>query len=194
MWSSNKAFKDFKIFWTVHSGTKVRIWICSEYYAVFNFSCIASCNLAKSFTLFFISSLSWESDSESFKQSGCTLYASEILLFKVFINSCQLTGEMPIDWSYFLCAWHSVNPLSVSVTDSNLSWSYSESVANKNLALYWQQNSCPGTTLIFFGFSSLNHLDSDHLFTFNFATMFHQYCTAFTFPPLKNIPKHLFIM
>ena len=27
------------------SGTKVRIWICSEYDAVFNFSCIASFNL-----------------------------------------------------------------------------------------------------------------------------------------------------
>ena len=31
------------------SGTKVRIWIYSEYDAVFNFSCIASCNLTKSF-------------------------------------------------------------------------------------------------------------------------------------------------
>ena len=30
---------------------------------------------------------------------------------------------------------------------------YSESVSNKNLALYWRQNSCPGTTLIFFVFS-----------------------------------------
>ena len=40
------------------SGTKVRIWIGSEYDAVFNFSCIASCNLTKSFTFSFISFLS----------------------------------------------------------------------------------------------------------------------------------------
>ena len=39
------------------SGTKVRIWICSEYDAVFNFSCIALCNLTKSFTLSSISFL-----------------------------------------------------------------------------------------------------------------------------------------
>ena len=37
-------------------------------------------------------------------------------------------------------------------------------------------------------------MESDHLFTFNFVTMFHQHCTTFTFPPLKNITKHLFIM
>ena len=67
------------------SDTKVRIWIRSEYDAVFNFSCIASCNLTKSFTFSFISFVSWESDSESFRQSTCTLYASEILLVKVFI-------------------------------------------------------------------------------------------------------------
>ena len=73
------------------SGTKVRIWIGSEYDAVFHFSCIASCNLTKTFT-----------DSELFKQSTCTFYASEILLFKVFINACKLTGEIPIDWSFFL--------------------------------------------------------------------------------------------
>ena len=73
------------------SGTKVRIWIGSEYDAVFHFSCIASCNLTKTFT-----------DSELFKQSTCTFYASEILLFKVSINACKVTGEMPIDWSFFL--------------------------------------------------------------------------------------------
>ena len=32
------------------SGIKVRIWICSEYDVVFNFSCISLCNLTKSFT------------------------------------------------------------------------------------------------------------------------------------------------
>ena len=105
------------------SCTKVRIWICCEYDAVFNFSCIVSCNLSKSFTFSYISFLSWESDSESFKQSACTLYASEILLFKVFINACKPTGEIPIDWSFFLCVWHSVNLLSVSVTHWYLSWS-----------------------------------------------------------------------
>ena len=30
------------------SGTKVKIWICSEYDVIFNFSCIALCNLTKS--------------------------------------------------------------------------------------------------------------------------------------------------
>ena len=39
------------------SGTKVRIWICSEYDAVFNFFCILSCNLTKLFSLFYIISL-----------------------------------------------------------------------------------------------------------------------------------------
>ena len=38
------------------------------------------------------------------------------------------------------------------------------------------------------------HLESDHLFTFKFATMFHRYSTTFTFPPLKDITKHLFTM
>ena len=41
--------------WHHLSGTKVRIWICSGYEAAFNFSCIASCNLPKSFTFSFIS-------------------------------------------------------------------------------------------------------------------------------------------
>ena len=30
------------------SGTKVKIWICSEYDVIFNFSCSALCNLTKS--------------------------------------------------------------------------------------------------------------------------------------------------
>ena len=37
------------------SGTKIRIWVCPEYDAVFNFSCIALCNLTKSFTFSSIS-------------------------------------------------------------------------------------------------------------------------------------------
>ena len=74
------------------SGTKVRIRTCSEYDAVFIYSCIALPNVTKSFTFSFISFLSEQSKSELFKQSTCTFYASEILL----------TGEMPIDWSFFL--------------------------------------------------------------------------------------------
>ena len=75
-----------------------------------------------------------------------------------------------------------------------LDYQYSESVSNKNLALHWRQNSCPGTTLIFFGFQLLSHFESDHLFTFNFPTMYRQYCTTLTFSPLRNITKHLFLM
>ena len=44
-----------------------------------------------------------------------------------------------------------------------------------------------------FGFQLLNLLENDHLITFNFTTMCHQYCTTFTFSPLKSITKHLFI-
>ena len=40
------------------SGTKVRIWIDSEYDAVFNFSCIASSNLSKTFNFFYMTFLS----------------------------------------------------------------------------------------------------------------------------------------
>ena len=39
---------------------------------------------------------------------------------------------------------------------------YSESVSKKNLALHLRRNSCPGATLIFFGFQLLSHLESDH--------------------------------
>ena len=38
-------------------------------------------------------------------------------------------------------------------TELYLDHQYSESVSNKNLALYRRQNSCPGTTLIFLAFS-----------------------------------------
>ena len=105
------------------SGTKVRNRICSEYDAIFNFSCIALWNLSKSFSFSFISFLSWESDSESFKQLTCTLYTSEILFLEVFINPFKLAGEMAIDWSFFLGVWDSMNSLAVSVIDWNLSWS-----------------------------------------------------------------------
>ena len=82
------------------SGTKLIIRIGSEYDAVFHFSCIALCNLNKTFTFFCMSFLSQESDSDLFKQATCTFYACEILLFKVFINARKLTGEMPIDWIF----------------------------------------------------------------------------------------------
>ena len=65
------------------SGTRVRTWIRSEYDAVLNFYGIALCNLTKSFSFSFISFLSQESDSESFKQSNRSFHASEISLFKV---------------------------------------------------------------------------------------------------------------
>ena len=127
MWSLNKVFKDCKIFWTVHSRAFSRyqgknvdwfwIWSCFNFF----FFCIVSCNLTKTFTFFCMSFLSWESDSELFKHSTCTFYASEILLFKFSISTCKVTGEMTMDWSFFLGVWHSVNSLSVSLTDWNLS-------------------------------------------------------------------------
>ena len=66
----------------------------------------------------------------------------------------KLTGEMEINWSFFLGAWHSVNLLPASVTYWTLSSSSIQwvSVSNKNLALHWQRNSYPGITLVFFIF------------------------------------------
>ena len=84
------------------SSTKVRIWIASEYDAAFSFSCTALCNLTKTFSFSCMSFLSYESDPELFKESTSTFYASEILFSKVFVNACKLTGEMTIDWSFFL--------------------------------------------------------------------------------------------
>ena len=37
------------------------------------------------------------------------------------------------------------------------------------------------------GFQLLSHLESDHLFTFNFATKFHQYFTTLTSYPLQKL-------
>ena len=84
------------------SGTKLGIWIASEYDAAFSFFCTALCNLTKTFSFSCMSFLSYESDPELFKESTSTFYASEILLSKVFVNACKLTGKMPIDWSFFL--------------------------------------------------------------------------------------------
>ena len=63
--------------WDHLSGTKVRIWICSEYDAVFNFSCIASCNLTKTFTF------------------SCMPFSSRIRLW--IIQTVNL---------FFLCFWN----------------------------------------------------------------------------------------
>ena len=51
----------------------------------------------------------------------------------------------------------------------------------------------PWYNINIFGFQLLSHFESDHLFTFNCATMLHQHSTTFTFPHLKN-SKHLFII
>ena len=115
------------------------IWICSEYDAVFNSSCIASCNQTKSFTFSFTSFLSQESDSESFKQSTCTFYPSEILLFKVFINACvswevkwQLIGafSLVLDIQWIRCQY-------LQQIEIYLDHQYSASVSSKKLALHW---------------------------------------------------------
>ena len=100
--SDSKTLKYFEQCIRDHlSGTMVGIWIWSEYDAVFSFSCIALCNLTKSihflFHIIFIIRIRL---CKSLKQSTFTLYASEILLIEVFILACEVTGEMPTDWSF----------------------------------------------------------------------------------------------
>ena len=132
MWSLNKVFKDIKIFWTVHSqpfiGDQSKkldlFWIW--WYFQFFLHCLVQPNQVIQFLFHIIFIM--RTDSESFKQLTCTLYASEILLFKVFINPCKLAGEKSIDWSFFLGVWYLVNSLSLSVIDWNLSWSSIQSV------------------------------------------------------------------
>ena len=127
MWSSNKVFKDFKIFWTVHSRPFImcqgrnldwfRIWCCLNFFL----DCLVQPNQDIHFLLYviFITRIRlW-----IIQTVNLYFYSSEILLFKVFINACKVTGEMTIDWSFFLAVWHSVNSLSVSLTGWNLSWS-----------------------------------------------------------------------
>ena len=125
MWSSNKVFQDIKIFWTVHLRPFIRyqgknldlFWIWCRFY--FFLHCLVQPNQVIHFLfhiIFIIRIRLW-----IFKQSTCTLYASEISLFKVFINACKLTSEMSIEWSFFFGVWHSVNSLSVYVTDWTLS-------------------------------------------------------------------------
>ena len=127
MWSSNNVFKDIKIFWTVHSRPFIRyqgknldwfwIWCCFRFFL----HCLVQPNQDIHFLLhviFIIRIRPW-----IIQTVNLYFYASEILLLKVFINACKLTGELPIDWSFFLGVWHSVNSFSVCLTDWNLSWS-----------------------------------------------------------------------
>ena len=67
------------------------------------------------------------------------------------------------------------------------------------IQLYTDNNGCLGTAIIFFGFQQLSYLESDHLFNFNFATMFRQYYSTCTFSSQKhyqtlvhNVAYHLF--
>ena len=100
---------------------------------------------------------------------------------------CQTIGAISLVFDNQLIHCQYLQEIEIYLDDQ-----YSESVSNKNLALHWQQNSCPGIALTFLVFSCC-HLKSDHLFTFNFAIMFYQYSTS-TFPPLKNNTQHLLIM
>ena len=127
MWSSNNVFKDIKIFWTLHSRPFIRyqgknldwfwIWCCFRFFL----HCLVQPNQDIHFLLhviFIIRIRPW-----IIQTVNLYFYASEILLLKVFINACKLTGELPIDWSFFLGVWYSVNSFSVCLTDWNLSWS-----------------------------------------------------------------------
>ena len=79
------------------SGTKVRIWICSEYDAVFNFflHCLVQPKQVFDF-LFHI-----KNQALNFQAVNLYFVCFEISLFKVFINTCKLTDEMSIDLSFF---------------------------------------------------------------------------------------------
>ena len=102
------------------SGTKVKdldlLWIWCCFY--FFLHCLVQVIHLLCHIIFIIRIRLW-----IFKQSTCTLYASEILLFKVFINACKLAGKMLVDWSFLISVWNSVSSFSVSVTDWILSWS-----------------------------------------------------------------------
>ena len=126
MWTSDKVFKDIKIFWAVYSrrfigyqGTNfdlVWMWCCFQSFL----NCLVQPNQVIHFLFhinFIIRMKLW-----TFKQSTCALYASEILLFKLSIYAREVTRDMLIDWSFFLGVLDSVNSLSVSATDSTLSW------------------------------------------------------------------------
>ena len=98
MWSSSKLFRDIKKFWTVHLRLFIRyqgknldlfwIWCCFQFFL----HCLVQPDRVIHFLFHIIFII--RKDAESFKQSTCTLYASKISLFKVFINACELTNEL----------------------------------------------------------------------------------------------------
>ena len=143
MWSSNKVFKGIKIIWPVHSRPFIRyqgksldlfwIWCCFQFFL----HCLMQPNQFIHFLFNII--LSQESDSESFKQSTCTFYPPEILLFKVFINACvswevkwQLIGafSLVLDIQWIRCQY-------LQQIEIYLDHQYSASVSSKKLALHW---------------------------------------------------------
>ena len=81
-----------------------------------------------------------------FKQSTCTLYASEISLFKVFINAWNANWFELFPW----CLTFSEFIVSIC---NRLNFILIINTVSLYLALHWRQNSCPGTTLIFLVFS-----------------------------------------
>ena len=67
---------------------------------------------------------------------------------------CQHTGEMTIDWAFTLVfdiQW--IHCQYLQQIELYLHHQFNESVSNKNLALHWPQNSCPGIGLTFLVFS-----------------------------------------
>ena len=131
MWSSNKVFKDIKIFWTVHSRPFIRyqgknldwfwIWCCFQFFL----HCLVQPNQVIHFLfhiIFIIRIRLW-----IFKQSTCTLYASEISLFKVFINAWNANWLEVFSWCLTfielivsICNWLRfilmINTVSLSLT------------------------------------------------------------------------------
>ena len=101
MWSSSKVFRDIKAFWTVHLRPFIRyqgknldlfwLWCCFQFFL----HCLVQPNKVIHFLfhiIFIIRIRLWV--FQSLSESTCTLYDSEISLFKVFINACKLTVEI----------------------------------------------------------------------------------------------------
>ena len=101
---------------------------------------------------------------------------------------CQLIGAFSV---VFNIQW--IHCKYLQQIEIYLDYHYSESVSDKNVALRLRQNSCPGTTLVFLVFSCWAIWRVIACSTLS-SMMFYQYCITFTFPPLKNITKDLFIM
>ena len=131
----NKVLKNIKVFWAVHLRPfTIWIWIWLEFGFVLNMMLFLifpalPCATYQSHSLSLSYHFYHKIQTLNFQTVNLYFYASEILLFTVFINACKLTGELPIDWSFLLGVWHSVNWLSVSVTDwtlssSSIQWIY----------------------------------------------------------------------